>query len=132
MSAAAARDDNQHIEQPESDKSTVTVVHEQAQPGQSTAPLTPPAAAVDTGVHQPGRVRVIRRNGKVTHFDPNKINVAMTNAFLAVEGGGGAASSRIHDQVERLTEQWRARSPAACPAAAPCTSKTFRIRWSWR
>ncbi len=53
----------------------------------------------------PGKVQVIRRNGKVTHFDPNKIMVAMTKAFLAVEGGSAAASSRIHDKVRELTEQ---------------------------
>ena len=53
----------------------------------------------------PGRVQVIRRNGKVTHFDANKIMVAMTKAFLAVEGGSAAASSRIHDSVRRLTDQ---------------------------
>ncbi len=66
---------------------------------------TPPASAAELGGHQPGRVQVIRRNGKVTHFDPNKIKVAMTKAFLAVEGGSAAASSRIHDRVESLTEQ---------------------------
>ncbi|EIC23958.1 ribonucleoside-diphosphate reductase, alpha subunit [Thiorhodovibrio frisius] len=54
---------------------------------------------------RPGELQVIRRNGKVTHFDPNKIKVAMTKAFLAVEGGHAAASSRIHDQVEQLAEQ---------------------------
>ena len=59
----------------------------------------------DIAAHTPGRVQVIRRNGKVTHFDPNKIKVAMTKAFLAVEGGHAAASSRIHDRVEELTEQ---------------------------
>jgi len=64
-----------------------------------------PATTAEIGAHQPGRVQVIRRNGKVTHFDPNKIKVAMTKAFLAVEGGSAAASSRIHDRVERLTEQ---------------------------
>jgi ribonucleoside-diphosphate reductase alpha chain len=64
-----------------------------------------PAYTADIGAHQPGRVQVIRRNGKVTHFDPNKIKVAMTKAFLAVEGGGAAASSRIHDRVEELAEQ---------------------------
>jgi len=64
-----------------------------------------PATAAELGAHQPGRVQVIRRNGKVTHFDPNKIKVAMTKAFLAVEGGSAAASSRIHDRVESLTEQ---------------------------
>ncbi len=69
--------------------------------GSSGAPTT----AVELGAHQPGRVQVIRRNGKVTHFDPNKIRVAMTKAFLAVEGGSAAASSRIHDRVESLTAQ---------------------------
>ncbi|MGH8499261.1 MAG: ATP cone domain-containing protein, partial [Methylococcales bacterium] len=39
----------------------------------------------------PGEVRVIRRNGKVTAFDSNKIKVAITKAFLAVEGGNAAA-----------------------------------------
>ncbi|MES9946776.1 MAG: ribonucleoside-diphosphate reductase subunit alpha [Candidatus Thiodiazotropha sp.] len=50
-------------------------------------------------------IQVIRRNGKVTHFDPGKISVAMTKAFLAVEGGSAAASSRIHDTVQALTDQ---------------------------
>jgi len=39
----------------------------------------------------PGQFRVIRRNGKVTAFDGEKISVAMTKAFLAVEGGNAAA-----------------------------------------
>jgi ribonucleoside-diphosphate reductase alpha chain len=55
--------------------------------------------------HTPGKVQVIRRNGKVTHFDANKIMVAMTKAFLAVEGGSAAASSRVHDRVRELAEQ---------------------------
>jgi len=53
----------------------------------------------------PGELRVIRRNGKVTGFDANKIAVAMTKAFLAVEGGSAAASRRVHDLVRQLTEQ---------------------------
>ena len=52
----------------------------------------------------PGQFRVIRRNGKVTVFDREKIAVAMTKAFLAVEGGNAAASSRIHEQVSSLAE----------------------------
>ncbi|MEW8206591.1 MAG: ATP cone domain-containing protein, partial [Candidatus Thiodiazotropha taylori] len=50
-------------------------------------------------------IQVIRRNGKVTNFDPSKISVAMTKAFLAVEGGSAAASSRVHDTVRDLTDQ---------------------------
>jgi len=47
---------------------------------------------------------VVRRNGKLTGFDKNKIAVAMTKAFLAVEGGQAAASSRVHETVARLTD----------------------------
>jgi ribonucleoside-diphosphate reductase alpha chain len=51
------------------------------------------------------KVQVIRRNGHVTGFDATKIMVAMTKAFLAVEGGTAAASSRIHERVRELTDQ---------------------------
>ncbi|MBT7445600.1 MAG: ribonucleoside-diphosphate reductase subunit alpha [Methylococcales bacterium] len=53
----------------------------------------------------PGTYYVIRRNGKLTAFDPSKISVAMTKAFLAIEGGQAAASSRIHETVETLSTQ---------------------------
>ena len=53
----------------------------------------------------PGGFKVIRRNGKVTGFDSTKIKVAVTKAFIAVEGQSGAASTRIHKEVENLTEQ---------------------------
>jgi len=56
-------------------------------------------------VHIPGQVRVIRRNAEVTYFNPGKIMVAMTKAFLAVEGSNAAASNRIHDTVRTLTDQ---------------------------
>ncbi len=48
--------------------------------------------------------RVIRRNGAVVGFEPSKIAVAMTKAFLAVNGGQAAASARIRDVVAQLTE----------------------------
>ena len=48
--------------------------------------------------------RIIRRNGAVVGFEPAKIAVAMTKAFLAVEGGQGAASARIREVVASLTE----------------------------
>lgn len=51
----------------------------------------------------PGQLRVIRRNGKMTPYDDNKINVAMTKAFLAAEGGQAAASTRVHEIVAELT-----------------------------
>ena len=47
--------------------------------------------------------RIIRRNGAVVSFEPSKIAVAMTKAFLAVTGGQGAASARVRELVEQLT-----------------------------
>jgi ribonucleoside-diphosphate reductase alpha chain len=47
--------------------------------------------------------KVIRRNGAVVNFEPAKISVAVTKAFLAVNGGQGAASARVREMVERLT-----------------------------
>ena len=48
--------------------------------------------------------RVIRRNGSVVSFTPEKIAIAMTKAFLAVNGGQGAASSRVRELVRSLTD----------------------------
>lgn len=53
----------------------------------------------------PEQYRVIRRNGKITAFDINKIKIAMTKAFLATEGGKAAASSRVHELCQQLSEQ---------------------------
>ncbi|RFA31461.1 ribonucleoside-diphosphate reductase subunit alpha [Alkalilimnicola ehrlichii] len=50
-------------------------------------------------------LRVVRRDGSVTDFDPNKIRVATTKAFLAVEGDSATGSQRIHELVDTLTEQ---------------------------
>ena len=52
-----------------------------------------------------GGIRVIRRSGAAAEFDPNKISVALTKAFLAVEGGPAAASARVRDLVKAITEQ---------------------------
>jgi len=48
--------------------------------------------------------KTIRRNGSIAPFEPQKITVALTKAFLAVEGGQGAASARIRDICHQLTE----------------------------
>ncbi len=53
----------------------------------------------------PGQLRVIKRNGTVVPFDASKIAVAMTKAFLAVEGGTAAASTRVRETVDNLTKQ---------------------------
>lgn len=47
--------------------------------------------------------KIIRRNGSVVAFEPSKIAIAVTKAFLAVNGGSGAASARIRELVEQLT-----------------------------
>jgi len=49
--------------------------------------------------------KIIRRNGAVVGFEPYKISVAVTKAFLAVNGGTGAASARVRELVSGLTEQ---------------------------
>ncbi|WP_292751857.1 ATP cone domain-containing protein, partial [Methylophaga sp. UBA4204] len=49
--------------------------------------------------------KVIRRNGKVTEFNSSKIAVALTKAFLAVEGEAAKDSRRIHETVAELTRQ---------------------------
>jgi ribonucleoside-diphosphate reductase alpha chain len=50
-----------------------------------------------------GDYKIIRRNGAVVGFEPSKISIAMTKAFLAVNGGQGAASARVRELVEGLT-----------------------------
>ncbi|MDD5389656.1 MAG: ribonucleoside-diphosphate reductase subunit alpha [Gallionellaceae bacterium] len=48
--------------------------------------------------------KIIRRNGAVVAFEPNKIAIALTKAFIAVNGGQAAASARIRELVENLTD----------------------------
>ncbi|MDQ8039503.1 MAG: ribonucleoside-diphosphate reductase subunit alpha [Rickettsiella sp.] len=50
-------------------------------------------------------LQVIKRNGKPVNYDSNKIRLAITKAFLAVEGGQAASSTRIHEHVTQLTQQ---------------------------
>jgi ribonucleoside-diphosphate reductase alpha chain len=48
--------------------------------------------------------QIIRRNGAVVPFEPNKIAVAMMKAFLAVHGTQGAASASVRETVAELTQ----------------------------
>ena len=66
---------------------------------------TAPAATEAMNSLAPNEIHVKRRNNKVTAFDASKIAVALTKAFLAVEGGSAAASPRIHETVRELTHQ---------------------------
>jgi ribonucleoside-diphosphate reductase alpha chain len=61
----------------------------------------PEAAAAQPSLFS--QYKLIRRNGAVVGFEPGKISVAMTKAFLAVEGGQGAASARVREVVAALT-----------------------------
>ncbi len=64
----------------------------------------------------PGQLRVIKRNGAVVAYSESKISVAITKAYLAVEGGNAAASTRIHESVAQLggliTDIFRRRMPS--------------------
>ena len=49
-------------------------------------------------------LQVIRRNGAIVAFDPEKIGVALAKAFLAVEGSQSSVSSRVREVVANLTD----------------------------
>jgi ribonucleoside-diphosphate reductase alpha chain len=66
-------------------------------PGLST-PIDSPQASVYASY------QIIRRNGAVVPFEPNKIAVAMMKAFLAVHGTQGAASASVRETVDQLTQ----------------------------
>lgn len=67
-----------------------------------TAYSAEPARAAQSGTLQ--NYQIIRRNGAVVPFEPNKIAVALMKAFLAVRGAQGAASASVREDVEVLTQ----------------------------
>jgi ribonucleoside-diphosphate reductase alpha chain len=48
--------------------------------------------------------QIIRRNGAVVPFEPNKIAIALMKAFLAVHGTQGAASASVREVVDSMTQ----------------------------
>lgn len=77
--------------------------------------LTPESGSHGTAAYAPQAARpaqagtlqnyqIIRRNGAVVPFEPNKIAVALMKAFLAVRGAQGAASASVREDVEQLTQ----------------------------
>ena len=64
---------------------------------------TPTAHAGSTG-HPLAHYQIIRRNGAVVPFEPDKIAIAMMKAFLAVHGTQGAASASVRETVDGLTQ----------------------------
>ncbi|MDB5818313.1 MAG: ribonucleotide-diphosphate reductase subunit alpha, partial [Rhizobacter sp.] len=85
-------------------------------PASNVAPINGANAGTNPGAHlnQPRNVaagqsayqgyQIIRRNGAVVTFEPNKIAVALMKAFLAVHGTQGAASASVRETVDGLTE----------------------------
>ncbi|OYY53861.1 MAG: ribonucleoside-diphosphate reductase subunit alpha [Polaromonas sp. 39-63-203] len=77
-------------------------------PAAPTTPSGNPMAEMTNGAS--GRAtafahyQIIRRNGAVVPFEPNKIAVAMMKAFLAVHGTQGAASASVRETVDELTQ----------------------------
>jgi len=69
---------------------------------QPTEQTKTPEREKETAAITPGQMRVIKRNGSVVPYDQEKIGIAITKAFLAVEGGAAAASTRIHNKVNEL------------------------------
>src|SRR4029077_8548712 len=63
-----------------------------------------PGSAMPSSDPRFSQYKIIRRNGAVVGFEPSKISIAMTKAFLAVNGGQGAASARVRELVSKLTE----------------------------
>ena len=53
---------------------------------------------------EPGKLRVIKRNGSVVNFDSSKIEIAITKAFLAVHTSAAAASSSVQQKVKTLSQ----------------------------
>ena len=71
-------------------------------------PSTPSQPQRDTAGSPTGQnlahYQIIRRNGAVVPFEPNKIAIAMMKAFLAVHGTQGAASASVRETVDTLTQ----------------------------
>ena len=61
-------------------------------------------AAPAAATHSLPHYQIIRRNGAVVPFEPQKIAVAMMKAFLAVHGTQGAASASVREVVDTLTQ----------------------------
>ena len=69
----------------------------------TTTVQQPETLSEELVITAPGKLRVIKRNGKVVAFEEDKIKVAVTKAFLATESGNAAASERIHRKVNDIS-----------------------------
>ena len=78
---------------------TVQTPHSDNTPSPSLMPMAREAS----GFTQ--RYRVIRRDNSIAVFDPEKIGIAITKAFLAAEGSQAVDSSRLHQIVAQMTDK---------------------------
>ena len=74
-------------------------------PSRPAAPLFSIPQGQDVADERYSLFKVVRRNGSVVAFEPAKISIAVTKAFLAINGGQGAASARVREIVGQLTDQ---------------------------
>ncbi|MCU0969651.1 MAG: ATP cone domain-containing protein, partial [Rubrivivax sp.] len=77
-----------------------TIAERTSPVAQKPASAAAPAGAVSAFAGY----QIIRRNGAVVGFVPDKIAIALMKAFLAVHGTQGAASASVRETVETLTE----------------------------
>ncbi|MGC1174342.1 ribonucleoside-diphosphate reductase subunit alpha [Polaromonas sp.] len=75
-----------------------------AAPAPAGMPAAPQSPASSAHASSLAHYQIIRRNGAVVPFEPNKIAVAMMKAFLAVHGTQGAASASVRETVDGLTQ----------------------------
>ncbi len=68
------------------------------------ASLNPAASQGEASASVIAQYKIIRRNGAVVSFEPMKISVAMTKAFLAVHGAAAAQSASVRETVQSLTD----------------------------
>src|SRR5438132_5863511 len=99
---------------------------------ETVSPMPPAGfASPEMPAAEPSRYseyKVIRRNGAVVGFEPAKISVAMTKAFLAVNGSQGAASARIREPVAGLTEAVVGALMRRQPPAGTCHNEDIQAQ----
>ncbi len=67
-------------------------------------PFSAAQSTADAAAQPLAHYQIIRRNGAVVPFEPNKIAIALMKAFLAVHGTQGAASASVRETVDGLTQ----------------------------
>jgi len=67
--------------------------------------FTQTATSLSEASTLPGTLKVIRRNGSMVPFDATQIALALTKAFLDVEGSNAAASRRVRLIIDELTAE---------------------------